>query len=146
MKTLTILFLSLFLGKGCTKEQKSDLASAVVQYEANTRGFYKKITITNQTIAITKDRDAKDNGEISKISDADWKTLIVLFKAMKLENLPKLKDPTQKRFYDGAAIAKLQVKYQKKEYQTTEFDHGFPPAEIEKMVLKINALAEAKSK
>ena len=144
MKTLTLLFLSLFLGKGCTKEQKSDLATAVVQYEANTRGFYQKITIINKTIAITGDRNAKDNGEIKKISDADWRTLVVLFKAMKLENLPKLKDPTQKRFYDGAAIAHLYVKYQNKEYQTTNFDHGFPPVEIEKMVSKINSLATVK--
>lgn len=144
MKTITLLFLSLFLGKGCAKDQKSDLTTAVVQYEANTRGFYQKVTISNKTIAITGDRNAKDNGEIKKISDADWDTLVVLFKAMKLEDLSKLKDPTQKRFYDGAAIAHLYVKYQNKEYQTTDFDHGFPPAEIKKMVLKINSLAAVK--
>ncbi len=144
MKTVTLLFLSLFLGKGCSKDQQSDLATAVVQYEANTRGFYQKVTIVNKTIAITSDRNAKDNGEIKKISDTDWKTLVALFKVMKLEDLPKLKDPSQKRFYDGAAIAHLYVKYQNKEYQTTDFDHGFPPAEIEKMVFKINSLAAVK--
>ncbi len=144
MKTLTLLFLSLFIGKGCTKEQKSDLANAIVQYEANTRGFYQKITISNKTIAISSDRNSKDNGETKKITDADWKTLVALFKTIKLENLPSLKDPTQKRFYDGAAIAHLYVKYQNKEYQTVDFDHGFPPAEIDKIVTKINALAVVK--
>jgi hypothetical protein len=59
-----------------------------------------------------------------------------------LEELPKLKYPTQKRFYDGAAIANLKIRYQDKDYETVDFDHGFPPAEIEKIVNKIVSLAK----
>jgi hypothetical protein len=61
-----------------------------------------------------------------------------------LEKLPTLKDSTQKRFYDGAAIANLKVRYQDKNYETTDFDHEFPPAEIEKLVNKIVSLAKEK--
>jgi hypothetical protein len=61
-----------------------------------------------------------------------------------LEAFPTLKDPTQKRFYDGAAIADLKVRYQDKNYETVNFDHGFPPAEIENLVNKIVALADEK--
>ena len=59
-----------------------------------------------------------------------------------LDELANYKDPTQKRFYDGAAIANLKVMYKDKEYRTTDFDNGFPPVEIEKLVTKITLLAK----
>jgi hypothetical protein len=66
------------------------------------------------------------------------------FEKIDLEKLPTLKDPTQKRFYDGAAIANLKIRYHDKNYETTDFDHEFPPAEIEKLVNKIVSLAKEK--
>ena len=78
------------------------------------------------------------------ISDKDWKEIIGYFEKINLEKLPTLKDPTQKRFYDGAAIANLKVRYQDKNYETTDFDHEFPPAEIEKLVNKLVSLAKEK--
>ena len=78
------------------------------------------------------------------ISDTDWAELVKAFGKINLDEIPKLKDPTQKRFYDGAAIANLKIKSQDKEYETTDFDHGHPPAEIEKLVNKIVALAKEK--
>ena len=59
-----------------------------------------------------------------------------------MEKVPTLKDPTQKRFYDGAAIANLKIRYKNKDYQTSDFDHGFPPVEIEKVVNKIVAMGQ----
>ena len=67
-----------------------------------------------------------------------------LFKLVKLDSLATFKDPTQKRFYDGAAIANLKVSYKEKEYQTLDFDHGVPPVEIEKIVNKIVLLGNPK--
>lgn len=137
MKAITMILLTLFMAKGCSQEAKNDLAKAEIVYTANTRGFYQKITIQNQTLWISKDRNAKGKGESKKLSDKDWKELVGYFQIMKLDEIPKLKDPTQQRFYDGAAIANLKVTYQEKEYMTTDFDHGFPPAEIKKIVDKI---------
>jgi hypothetical protein len=141
MKTIALLFLTLFMAKGCSQETKNDLANAEIVYTANTRGFYQKITIHNQEISVSKNRNDKGNGETSKISEKDWKELVGLFKSVKLDSLPIFKDPSQKRFYDGAAIANLKVTYKEKEYQTLDFDHGFPPIEIEKIVNKIVLLA-----
>ncbi len=129
------------MAKGCSQESQNDLANAEIVYTANTRGFYQKITIHNQDISVSKNRNDKGNGEITKISDTDWKELVGLFKLVKLDSLATLKDPTQKRFYDGAAIANLKVTYKEKEYQTLDFDHGVPPIEIEKIVNKIVLLA-----
>ena len=70
--------------------------------------------------------------------------MVTAFGKINLEEIPKLKDPTQKRFYDGAAIANLKIRYQDQYFETTDFDHGFPPKEIEKLVNKIVALAKEK--
>lgn len=138
MKLLSLLFLTIFLGKGCDGE-KQDMQSAVVEYVANTRGFYMKIAIENQTASVFKDRNGKEKPAVTKISDADWKQLITAFQEIDLEGLPNLKAPTEKRFYDGAAIANLKVTYKGKAYESAPFDHGNPPVEIEKLVTKINA-------
>ena len=37
----------------------------------------------------------------------------------------------------------LKIKYKETTYETVDFDHGFPPLEIEKLVHKIVALAKA---
>lgn len=144
MKTLTMIFLTLFLAKGCSNEAQNELINTTIQYTANTRGFYQKIIIINQKATISRDRSEKTLPQEVKISDADWKELVTAFAKINLEELPKLKDPTQMRFYDGAPIANLKVRYQDTNYETTDFDHGHPPAAIEKLVNKIVALAEEK--
>jgi hypothetical protein len=141
MKLFSLLFLTLLLGKGC-EDQKQDVANAVIVYTANTRGFYQKITIRDQTVSISKDRNGIEMPVPQKISDADWNALISDFREVNLDKLPTLKAPTEKRFYDGAAIANLHITYKDKIYQTTDFDHGFPPAEIERLVTKINSFAK----
>ncbi|MEO0045363.1 MAG: hypothetical protein RL705_554 [Bacteroidota bacterium] len=144
MKTITLILLTVFLGKSCTNEAQNDLINTTIQYTANSRGFYQKIIIINQKATISRDRNEVALPEEIKISDADWKELVAAFGKINLEEIPKLKDPTQKRFYDGAAIANLKIRYQDQEYETTDFDHGFPPKEIEKLVNKIVALAKEK--
>lgn len=144
MKILSLLFLTIFLGKGCEAQNKQDIKTAVIEYVANTRGFYQKITVKNQMVIISKDRSGNDKPVPTKISDADWKELVGYFKTVKLDSLAKLKAPTEKRFYDGAAIAHLKITYKDKTYETTSFDHGFPPKEIKKFVDKITSFAKTK--
>lgn len=142
MKVFTLLVLTIFMAKGCSQEAKNDIANAKIVYTANTRGFYQKITIQNQEISVSRERDSSDKGVTSKISDADWKELVGYFEKIELDSLSTYKDPTQKRVYDGAAIAELIINYQEKEYQTKNFDHGYPPVEIEKFVNKLVSLVK----
>jgi hypothetical protein len=141
MKLFSILFLTIFLGKGCDSEQQQDMKMAVVTYTANTRGFYQRITIQDQNILVSKER-GDQTVTTAKISDADWKTLVTEFSKIKLEDLPNLKAPTEKRFYDGAAIGDLKVTYQGQTYESSAFDHGTPPAEIAGLVNKMVSLAK----
>ena len=145
MKAIGMILLTIFLGKSCSNEAQNDINNAVLQYSAMTRGFHLKVIITNQMATISKGRTPETMSQKQvKISDADWNELISLFEKTNLEAFPTLKDPTQKRHYDGAAIADLKVRYQDKNYETVNFDHGFPPAEIESLVKKIVALADEK--
>ena len=144
MKLLSILFLSLLLGKGgCDSQDQKDMSSAVVVYTATSRGFHREITVQDKQLSLITKRDSKE-AQNSKISEKDWNELVSAFQNLKLDEISALKAPTEKRFYDGAAIAMLKITYNDKVYETTAFDHGFPPSEIETLVNKINALAPMK--
>jgi len=142
MKLFTMILLSVFLSKSCTSQTKNDLKTAVLEYTANTRGFYQKITIENQMVTISKDRSGNDKPVATKISEKDWKELVGYFESLNLDSLATLKAPTEKRFHDGAAIANLKVVYKDKTYETEAFDRGVPPTEIKKLVDKINTFAK----
>jgi hypothetical protein len=145
MKAIIMILLTIFLGKSCSNETQNDINNAVLQYHAHTRGFHLKIIVNNQTATISKGRTPETMTQKQvKITNTDWKELILLFEKTNLEAFPNLKDPTQKRHYDGAAIADLKVRYQEKVYETKDFDHKNPPAEIENLVNKIVALADEK--
>lgn len=142
MKLFAMILLSVFLGKSCDSQNKNDMKTAVVEYTANTRGFYKKISVQNQFVSVSKDRNEVEIPKGKKISEADWKELIGYFETIDLDSLKSLKAPTEKRFYDGAAIANLKITIGDKTYESASFDHGFPPAEIKKLVDKINSFAK----
>ncbi|SHF81460.1 hypothetical protein SAMN05443549_101436 [Flavobacterium fluvii] len=142
MKVYALVLLSVFLSKSCESQTKNDLKTAVLEYTANTRGFYQKITIQDQTVSVSKDRSGTDKPVATKISEKDWKELVGYFETINLDGLETLKAPTEKRFHDGAAIADLKVTYKDKTYKTTSFDHGYPPEAIKKLVVKINSFAK----
>lgn len=140
MKLLSLLFLTIFLGKGCDGGVKQNIETAQVVYTAHTRGFSQEIIIEKQLVSIKENRKAEVVQ--TKITNADWKELIALFEEVNLEEIKDLKAPTEKRFYDGAAIANLKITYEGKAYESQSFDHGFPPQEIKKIVNKINSFVK----
>ncbi|NHM06091.1 hypothetical protein G4D82_02560 [Flavobacterium sp. CYK-4] len=141
MKLFSLFFLTFFLAKSCNSEQKQDIETAVIEYTANTRGFFQKIVVQNQKFGISKDRSNENPTVDQKISTADWKKIIEAFQEVDLEGLPTYKGPTEKRFYDGAAIANVKITYQGKTYNSQAFDHNNPPVEIEKLINRITLLA-----
>lgn len=149
MKILTFLVALLFVCSGCDSRkstfdaEKQNYETLVIQYEANTRGFHQKLVVQNHTISSTNDRKGIKTAIVQKISDTDWNALISEFNKVDLEGLPNLKAPTNKRSYDGAAIAGLKISFKGKTFETTSFDHGNPPMEIQKVVEIVNALFKA---
>jgi hypothetical protein len=140
----TILFVFFV---GC-KPTKSDMNNhqnngiPIINYEANARNFVLNIKVEHQMLFVSRVRDAKDYQEKITLSDADWKEIVTLTKAVDLVKVKELKGPTEKRFYDGAAHANITFVFEGIEYPANGFDHGYPPVEIEKLVNKIVKLTE----
>jgi hypothetical protein len=132
MKILSLLFLTLFLGKSCQSQTNVDMESAKLEYTANSRGLYNNTIVENKTVSVTNTRDGKP---VSKsLTDAEWNTLIAEFQKVNLEEIPSLKAPTEKRFHDGAAMANLNITFKGKTYKSQTFDNGYPPEKIKKLV------------
>jgi hypothetical protein len=135
MKKGIVLLLSILVFAGCSGQKKATDSTIKIEYKAYSRGFYQVVTIENQMVFITKTRDEKPVA--FKIPIADWKSLNMVIQELDLESLSQLKAPTEKRLFDGAAIANLKITKQGKTYESQSFDHGYPPAETEKIVNKI---------
>lgn len=135
MKTITMIFLSLFLANDCSQKEKEEMKKTTIEYQAISRGSYVNIQIQNETLSIVRKRDEK--AKDYKLSKEDWKELADLFLKIDLDQLENYKGPTEKRFYDGAAMANVRIVYEGKVYQSQSFDHDSPPLEIEAFVNKI---------
>lgn len=138
MKTLYLMFLSFFLTLGCANQKNNNIKEATIEYSAVSRGFYQKILIENNWIYISNSRNEK--AIKTQISDNDWKKISIEFNKINLDEIALLEAPTEKRFYDGAAIAHLKIKKEGKTYETKAFDHGFPPKTIEVFINSIVSL------
>jgi hypothetical protein len=153
MKTLVSFILGLLMLTSCnsqkavaekesvtTKEMTKQKKLPVLEYEALSRGYYRKITIENQQVTVIAARNVKP--VIFSISDEDWKELVNLYITVDKEGLADLESPTQKRFYDGAPIANFRVIEGDTIYESGAFDGGIPPQAIEKIVNKIIEIAD----
>ena len=137
---LSTLILSLLACSGSKNYSKDGVPT--IFYEANTRGFFLALKVENQVLYTSNERDFKAYSNKIEISDTDWKEIVALAKNVDLEKVKDLKWPTEKRYYDGAAFANIIFESKGVKYPANGFDHGFPPAEIEKLVTKITKLAE----
>ena len=140
MKAITMILLTLFMTKSCNQSTKKDLEQTQIQYVANTRGFYQKITIQNRELFISKIRNEEGKGNATPISDTDWKELVTLFSKLDLEKINTYEAPSQKRFHDGSAMADVTILYKDVEYKTKTFDHGTPPVEMAAFINKVVSL------
>lgn len=145
MRFLAAILFVFFVGCKPTKtnvnnHQNNDIP--VIKYEANARNFVLNIKVEHQMLFVSRARDVKDYQEKTTLSDADWKEIVMLTKAVDLAKVKDLKWPTEKRFYDGAAHANITFVFEGIEYPANGFDHGYPPVEIEKLVNKIVKLTE----
>jgi hypothetical protein len=134
MKKSLVLLLSILVFAGCAGQKKTDQNETKIEYKAYSRGFYKVIIIENQMGFVTKMRD--DKPIVFRPSISDRKSLNIAIQELDLESLSQLKAPTDKRLFDGTAIANLKITKQGKTFETQSFDHGYPPAEIQKIVNK----------
>lgn len=146
MKKLSILLVAMILAAGCAAKKdaaplakNADLQS--FEYEAMTRGAFKKVIVTQDTIITIKDRDMKDVVK-TPISKADWESLVKALDKVELESLETMDPPSKKHQFDGALAAYLAVIKSEKSYRSSTFDHGNPPVAIQPLVDKILSISD----
>lgn len=166
MKTITILATLVITITGCNCQKKVTESNAVannssatntaisndktqstvptIYYEATTRGFVLATKVENKILYVSRERDFKEYSDKIEISDADWKEISALANAVNLEKVKDMKWPTEQRYYDGAPHANITFESKGVKYPANGFDHGYPPAEVEKLVNKILSLVEKK--
>ncbi len=112
----------------------------VLIYESRSRGYFRKITIENSKITVQNSSEEKPI--VAELSTSEIKMLEEAYNGLNPKELAGFKAPTEKRFYDGAPITNLVVKEGDETFSTPDFDGGFPPVEIEKLVNTILKIAE----
>lgn len=115
-----------------------------VEYTAMSRGLFNKYVFKNGKLSIQKDRTSAPI--VKTFTENETNAILEKIKALDLEKLKTLEAPTEKRFFDGAAIANLEITYLEKTYQTPEFDHGEPNKDIAPLVNYLLSLSETKQK
>ncbi len=121
------------------KEQENP-SSLSFNYSATSRGRFLDIHVNDSLVSVSKDR--KVNPVSKAITSENWKQLNLLLDPINLDSISTLKAPTEARFYDGASIGKLEVTKNGTVYESSSFDHGKPPMEIEALVKEILSLSE----
>lgn len=143
MKILILIVSLLVLPTHCNNKQSSSTNNLkeqeqiiTITYEANSRGFFEEIAISNDTVIICNDIHRKSYKTYTS-KKQDWEDCLELLSKIDLEGLSKLEAPTSMRHIDGAAHATLTIKDGYKQIRSSSFDHGHPPEEIKALVEKL---------
>lgn len=139
MKIIFALILPFFF-LNCATKSTQKMEESTITYEALSRGFFMKAEVKGNKILVYKDRSSAAKECV--LSDLDLKELDKLYQKVNLKEIESYKGPTEKRFYDGAAIATLNINYQGQNYKTVDFDHGNPPVELADFINKIVSFTE----
>ncbi|RIA10448.1 hypothetical protein OE09_2313 [Flavobacteriaceae bacterium MAR_2010_72] len=153
MKVIFSFIIFMVASNACDENVSKNIPDTFIQespdisisYKATTRGFYKKIWITKDSLYMTMDR----NSQHIKSQATDivfWNELISLIHKTSLEQLEQLDAPSKMHQVDGAALATLEVKRNQKVFTTKVFDHGHPPKAISTLVNKVLSVKEILAK
>ncbi|RED50464.1 META domain-containing protein [Seonamhaeicola aphaedonensis] len=119
---------------------ENDSLSISFEYTTHSRGNFQNIKVNEKSISVQNKR----NGSIIKYTcdNEQWKKLMESTKTINIKAIQNLEAPSQKRLYDGAAMATLKIIYDGKTYITPTFDHGNPHPEIVNLVKEILSTAQ----
>ncbi|RYJ43985.1 hypothetical protein [Flavobacterium beibuense] len=143
-KFAAIVLLALF-AVSCASALKKESDKISFEYEAITRGSYKKIIVKQDTVITIKDRGL-ENVITKSLKNGEWNGILKSLEGIDLDALSEIKAPSVKHQVDAAPIANLKVIRGDKTYQSSSFDHGNPPQEIKDVVEKIISASDLQKK
>jgi hypothetical protein len=102
-----------------------------IKLTAQTRGTNKNITFTQNSIV-----SSVNGTEIkSEITLNEWKNISDQANLIDLSKMSTYKSLTTERFSDRALASKIIITSQGKTYESSSFDEGIPPKELEGLYL-----------
>jgi hypothetical protein len=150
MKYIFCLFSIVLFAKGCgdstqeTATMKNAQDDISITYEASTRGFYEKINLSKEQIAVAKDRNGTT--ATKDCSEMDWKEVVQLLDKIDSEKMNGTTVIDEDIARDAAISGTLTIKYKDNTVSSKTFPHGNPPAYLAPLLTKIQAMAKAVDK
>ena len=111
-------------------------------YESHTRGSHFTATVYDTYVTVIKVYKGKPNR--IEVEQKDIDDLKKIISKLSLKEINTYEAPTQKRFYDGAAIATISVFNNDEKFSSQAFDGGFPPKPLTELVNKVLSLSAEK--
>jgi len=157
MKTTTIILITILLNACGTSKDTASNSNAdttinttkmgqdqtiTLEYSAITRGSYKLVKVTSETILFQNARNEK--AKTKKCTKEQWDKLLVMLKEIDLKEIPALEPPSKAHQYDGAPIGSFTVVHNDATYRTMAFDAGNPNKKIADIINEMLALTSVK--
>ena len=98
-----------------------------IEYKAQARGALYEILVEVILLSFKSYNDSKT----IVLTKEQVKILINEINNINLKAINALEVPTTKRFTDGAMIAYFKIKKAENSYKSSEFDHEYPPKELQ---------------
>ena len=143
MKISSLLFLILlpFAIITCAQSVKE---VTKIEFTTVTRGYYKQIVMTKQSITIQQEDRQSENKQplIRKMKKKEWSKLIQSLKEVPLSELPRLKSPSSNRASDGARASSIAITTSHGVTWTHDFDNENPHVKLQMLMKAITSLKE----
>jgi len=113
-----------------------------IEFTTSTRGYYKQLTMTKQSITIQQEGRQSENKNpvIRKMKKQDWNRLILSLKDVPLAELPLLKSPSSNRASDGARASSIAITTSDGVIWSHEFDNENPHEKLQMLMKAITTL------
>lgn len=144
-KIVYIFIIPIFLSVGCISNNKNQTSKSKVTKDASlgkvekielsekTRGTNRLITFTPNSLSV----DLNGNIQSSTFSSNDWKAINTEIELLDLSRISAYKAPTTDRFTDAALASIIKIYADGDIYESTTFDSGKPPTELESLYIKL---------
>lgn len=125
MKHLIILLSFSFFN--CASQQKVMKNNYRIEYKAQTRGALYEILVEGNLLSFKSYNDSKT----IVLTKEQIKALTNEINNINLKAINDIEAPTSKRFTDGVMIAYFKINRAENSYKSSEFDHEYPPKELQ---------------
>jgi len=155
MKSSILLIISFIsININCTSQQKRNIyenKSIITQKSEKIEKIEvtEKTRGTNRTISFTptsKIVSVNGSNTTTALSSIEWQNILKQITTIDLSKISLLESPTTHRYSDRALSSKIFITSNGKTYQSSDFDAGIPPKELENLynILVVNSKGQRK--